>query len=368
MSSLSALPDHEVARILIPEAEGTHLTGDAAKRRVSGNSGLLPFAVDPRRGRIYWGDIADHPLREWQYTYTMQYLSETGSIGECFTTDFDVLYDDGLITDGNAPDAFIYHISRCGSTLIAKALARVDRNIVINQGSPLQRGFWAQLTDSFRRPLEPTEDNLTAFRTIIRAMARRRRESQSSAIVKFVSWNTLCIDFISQAFPQIPSLFMYREPVEVIASVIQRPTPALVAKGNRLGDLIAGGAPEGPVGESDIQYLARCTANYFRAALEATDNENLKLVNYRAISPETFEDILNRGLDLHPSLPELETMKKQFRFHSKDDANSTEFRSDGLQKASLITKQGKTDIATLCGDLLARLDRAPQNLFDKGQN
>lgn len=366
MSSLSALPDHEVARILVPEADRTHLEGDAAKHRIVGNPGLLPLAVDPRCGRVYWGDIADHPLKEWQYTYTMQFLSETGSIGESFTTDFDVLLDDGLITDGIDPDAFIFHISRCGSTLIAKALARVDHNIVINQGSPLQHGFWAQVTNGFRHPLEATDENITAFRTIIRAMARRRREVQSSAIVKFVSWNTLCIDFIKQAFPDVPSLFMYRDPVEVIASVIQRPTPALLAKGNRLGALISGGPAKNPVGETDIQYLARCTANYFRAALVSADNKDLKLVNYRSISPETFEDILNRGLDLHPSRIELETMKKQFRFHSKDDGNATEFRSDGLQKASLLSDAGKEDVAALCGNWLAGLDNSPQNLFKAG--
>jgi len=363
MSSLSALPDHEVARILVPEADRTHLTGDAAAQRISGNPGVLPLAVDPRRGRIYWGDIADHPLKEWQYTYTMQFLSETGTIGESFTTDFDVLLEDGLITDGIDPDAFIFHISRCGSTLIAKALARVDYNIVINQGSPLQHGFWAQLTDGFRRPLEPTDENLTAFRTIIRAMARRRRDSQNSAIVKFVSWNTLCIDFIRQAFPGVPSLFMYRDPVEVIASVIQRPTPALVAKGNRLGALISRGAAGADTHESDIQYLARCTANYFRAALEAAGHGDLTLLNYRNISPETFEDILNRGLSLHPSRVELETMKKQFRFHSKDDANEKEFRGDGARKASLIPDDGKAGIVSECGNLMAGLDQSPQNLF-----
>ncbi|GAB4121616.1 MAG: hypothetical protein Kow00104_05150 [Rhodothalassiaceae bacterium] len=362
MSSLSALPDHEVARILMPQALGRHLSRADALAAIAADPGFVPIAVDPRDGRVFWANIGDHPLKEWQFTYTMQYLSETDKIRDAFTSDFEVLEDAGSAVGGLEPSAFIFHISRCGSTLLAKALARLDSNIVINQGSALQRGFWAALTDDFRRPLAPTPEALAAFRHILLAMARRRRESNRTAIVKFVSWNTLYIDFIRKAFPEVPCLFLYRDPVEVIASVIQRPTPALVAKGGRLASVLLGEFADAGKDMSDIAYLAACTANYFRAALAAAD-DGLGLLNYRDIRPENFAEILDRGLGIRPEAGELETMREQFRFHSKDDGDARPFQSDSLEKSRMISQEDKAAISRISHSLFTKLDRSAHNLF-----
>jgi len=363
MPALSALPDHEVIRALLPEALETHLDRGEAAARIAANPGLLPVAVDPMgRGKVFWADIGDHPLREWQFTYTMQHLVEARAIKSAFTTDFDIFEDDTIGADGIEPSGLIFHVSRCGSTLMAKALARLDSNIVVNQGTPLQRGFWARLTDDFRRPLEPSPENLQAFRRLVLAMTRRRSPAHTTAFVKLVSWNTLYFDFIRQAFPGVPLLFLYRDPVEVIASVIQRPVPALLAKGSRQGALLVNDDNADTSGMTDLEYLARCTAQYMKAALKGTE-AGLKVLNYSSVTPENFATILECGLSFNPGEDELAVMREQFKYHSKDDKDSKEFQVDNAEKSKTISDADKAMIRRICGDLVERLDRSPANLF-----
>ena len=148
MTALYALPDHQVVTDLIPSVAERHLSLAQAIRVIRERPGLIPIAIDPSAGgRVLWADLGSHPFREWQFMYTVHRLAADGAIGEAFSTDMDILLADEILGDTISPSGLIFHISRCGSTLLAKALARSPRNIVINQGGPLQRGFWAYITD-----------------------------------------------------------------------------------------------------------------------------------------------------------------------------------------------------------------------------
>jgi hypothetical protein len=363
VTALFALPDHEVVGALLPGIEDRHLDRAEALKKIADNPGIVPVAIDPfGGGRILWADIADNPLREWQFIYTIKHLAEADAIGETFTSDFDILDDDAVGSDGIYPTGFIFHVSRCGSTLVAKAVARSEHNIVINQGGPLQRGFWAALTDDWRHELEATPENLARFRRLVLAMSRKRRPDQTTSFVKFISWNVLYLDFISRAFPDVPSVFLYRDPVEVIASVMKETTAALVSKGGRQASFLIGekGAPT--AGMTDIEYLAHCYANYFKTALEAV-RHGIHLVNYTDITPATFPAILGRGLAAEIPDDDMSVMLEQFRFHSKDDEDATKFEPDVEQKIASISQDDTRMINELCATLVGNLDESPGNLF-----
>ena len=363
MLALSALPDHEVTRALLPDIVKTHLDHHDALRKIAKNRCIIPIAIDPvGHGKVYWADVGKHPFREWQFTYTVKYLAESGSIKSAFTTDFDILKDDAIGADGIYPGGLIFHISRCGSTLIAKGLARLDSNIVITQGGPLQRGFWAKMTDDFRKPLKPTKENLAIFRRLVLAMTRRRTDRQVASFLKFVSWNVVHLDFIQKAFPDVPALFLYRNPVEVIASTVQRPTPALLAKGGRQAPILIGDTKADTMDMSDTEYLAHCCAQYFRAALGGV-KDGLKVLNYTSLGPEHFPEILSRALQVNPTEDELTLMVEQFKYHSKDDQNTQEFRGDSDEKSKSVPFAERAMIKRLCKDLVKKLDQSKANLF-----
>lgn len=366
MTALYALPDHEVVMDLIPGIAEVHLDIEEAIARIHAIPGMVPVAIDPEsecagNGKVLWADIGDQPFREWQFMYTIEAMAKEDRIGETFTTDFAILQDDRVLADPIEPSGFMFHISRCGSTLSAKALARSPQHVVITQGGPLQRGFWAVITRDWKQEAEPSAENLKAFRNLVLAMTRRRRPEQALAFVKLISWNTLYMDFILRAFPGVPAIFLYREPVEVIASVLRETTAVLWAKGKRQAGFLTGLDWRETEPMDKVEYLALCFRRYLELAL--ANGEKASLVNYTSIKPENFPAILARGLDFHPDGNELALMLEQFQYHSKDDSDKQAFKADSAQKRDEIPAADKAQIAAICGDLVSRLDSSPSNLF-----
>lgn len=366
MTALYALPDHEVIEGLIPGISRAHVGNEEALARIHATNGMVPLAVDPQgegssKAKILWADLGDHPFREWQYMYTVQSLAQSGGIGDAFTTDFSILLDDRVLADPITPSGFIFHTSRCGSTLTAKALARSPRHVVINQGGPLQRGFWAAITREWTCEASPNPENLTAFRNLVLAMARRRQPQQDRSFIKFISWNTLYASFIMEAFPQMSALFLYRDPVEVVASVLRDTTAVLWAKGKRQAGFLTGLDWRETVEMRDVEYLAHCFARYFETAKKNVGR--ISPLNYVDITQENFPTILKRGLQFDPGGDEMALMLEQFKYHSKDDSNQKRFKSDREEKRASITETDKGLIDDLCRDLVEKLDRNPANLF-----
>jgi len=371
LTALYALPDHEVVTGLIPGIGQRYLGVDEAVARIRATPGMVPIAIDPETesggaGKVLWADIGDHPFREWQFMYTLEALAKSGAIGESFTSDFAILQDDRILADPIEPSGFLFHISRCGSTLTAKALARSPRHVVINQGGPLQRGFWATITRDWTQEAAPSPENLKAFRNLVLAMTRRRRSEQALAFVKFISWNTLYIDFAMRAFAQVPALFLYREPVEVIASVLRETSAVLWAKGRRQAGFLTGLDWRTTQDMDTVEYLALCFARYLRLAEGASGR--VAHVNYPAINQANFPQILSRGLNFDPGADELALMQEQFQFHSKDDSDQQKFRSDSAEKRASIPDADRQRVAEICGGLMEKLDSSPANLFPRSQS
>ena len=260
----------------------------------------MPVAVNPNGpGLVYFADIGDTPLVEWKYIYTIERLAAENSIKEVFSTDLALLERDDLISNGMQPHGLLFHVSRCGSTLLTKALGRSPHNLIINQGGPLQEGFWAALTDYWQRPPEINARSISMFQNLVSLMARRRRPEYRYCFVKFISWNIIYLDFVQAAFPDSAALYLYRDPVEVIATVLQETTAVLRAKGHRQAVPLSGLAPEVTAGMSDVEFLARCFANYFEIAQQGADANRLSLINYQQLKQvEAFPDILARGFNL----------------------------------------------------------------------
>ena len=202
------------------------------------------------------------------------------------------------------------------------------------------------------------------LRNLIRLMARRRSPLQQVSFVKFISWNTLYLDFIMAALADVPSVFLYRDPVEVIASVLKETTAALWAKGRRQARFLSGLNEDVTRSMSDSSYLANCYANYFRAALGA-DSNRVSHINYKDLNSASFSRIVNHGLGHRPTAQDLTRMAEQFKYHSKDDTDSIEFRADSAAKRAAIPSDERRMIEALCAGLIDRLDNAPNNLFVK---
>lgn len=364
---LYAQPDHEVMETLLPSIGSRRLGVEAALERLRRQPGLTPVAINPAgSGSIYFADIGAARLLEWKHIYTIERLARENAIGEVFSTDLSLLDRDQPVDDGIPPQGLIFHCSRCGSTLFTKALASVPANLAINQGGPLQEGFWAAITERWREAPEPSPRKLRMLRNLVLLLTRRRRPEYRRSFIKFISWNVIYLDFIRRAFPEARILYLYRDPVEVIATVLQETTAVLRSKGQPRATSLTGLAPEATAGMSDSIYLAHCFAHYFHTVLQAAERFELHLMDYtQTRDPDRFPDTLARGLALEPAATELASMLKQFRYYSKDDTKNTPYTGEPGDLLHRLDSREKQAIRDICGAGLAALDSSRHNLYPR---
>ncbi|MCP3137685.1 sulfotransferase family protein [Pyxidicoccus xibeiensis] len=108
----------------------------------------------------------------------------------------------------------VFHMSRCGSTLVAQLLAALPRHIVLSEAGPVD----TVLRSHLRRPDITEAQRIEWLRAVVGALGQRRHAEEEAVFLKLDAWHTLELPLLQRAFPGVPWLFLYRDPVEVMAS------------------------------------------------------------------------------------------------------------------------------------------------------
>jgi hypothetical protein len=195
----------------------------------------------------------------------------------------------------------VYHMSRCGSTLIGRQLGAMERNIVGSEPAPID--------EVLQLPLKyPGLDRTEQVRWL-RAMAGalgQRRNGEDALYLKTDCWHVHHLDLMREAFPETPWIFLYRDPVEVMVSQARIPAawtvPAIVHP-QRLSMEMSDWDPR----ELDV-YRARALAKICAAGLRAVQQtDGGLLVNYNEL-PEAMYTRLLTHFDLREE--DLPAMRK----------------------------------------------------------
>jgi hypothetical protein len=195
-------------------------------------------------------------------------------------TDVDVLQDWADRRPGLPPDGFIFHMSRCGSTLVAQMLAARTDSIVLSEAAPF---------DAMLRPPAtiPQQQHIRWLRALVSAMGQPRIGTERHFFIKLDCWHILDLSLIRRAFPSVPWMFLYREPRQVMASHLRQrgvqTVPALV------DPLLFGIEPDAALTMPGAEYCARVLGRLCAAAAGAPGGG---LVNYRQLPDAVFETIL----------------------------------------------------------------------------
>ena len=108
------------------------------------------------------------------------------------------------------PDGFIFHMSRCGSTLVARMLAALPGTALVAEAAPLDAIVRLAVCADWPEPRR-----IAALRAMVGALGRR---PAARYIVKLNAWHALALPLFRAAFPNVPWLFLYRDPAEILAS------------------------------------------------------------------------------------------------------------------------------------------------------
>lgn len=172
--------------------------------------------------RLYWQGTV--PMVDWCYLgglrFTHPFFNQTieTALQRPFSlffrhqTNLDFLDALNSACPGLAPTGFIFHMSRCGSTLVAQMLAALPRALVISEAGPID------FVLSGGRTPATTEQRARWLSRLIGALGRPRDPGQANYFLKFDSWHILQLPLIRETFPQVPWVFLYRDPLDVLAS------------------------------------------------------------------------------------------------------------------------------------------------------
>ena len=112
-------------------------------------------------------------------------------------TSLEVLVEWQRARPGLQPSGFIFHMSRCGSTLLTQMLAALPQNIVISEASPISGILRAKSS------MATDEQKVAWLRAMLSALGQRRSGRETHFFVKFDSWHTFNLSLIRRAFPDV---------------------------------------------------------------------------------------------------------------------------------------------------------------------
>jgi hypothetical protein len=182
------------------------------------------------------------------------------------------------------PSGFIFHISRCGSTVMSRMLAAAEANIVVSEASVIDATIQA-----LRRHAVLSEERRARWlAAVVGALGHKRNHGDRHYFVKLDSWHTNALPLFRRAFPDVPWVFLYREPGAVLASHLRMP-----------GTQMLPGVAESLYG-LERRYGPGCTEDYFARVLAKIAEPVAAhyraggglLVNYRELPQALFTAVL----------------------------------------------------------------------------
>jgi hypothetical protein len=208
---------------------------------------------------------------------------------------------------GLKPDGFIFHLSRCGSTLVSQMLAALPQNIVISEAPPL---------DFVLRSGEVCDEiRVEWLRWMINAFGQKRSYHEENFFIKFDSWNTRQINLIKRAFPDVPWIFLYRNPVEIMVSHIRRRGAHMIPW------VIKGILPELSFEESlqlpPEEYFARVLGKVCESVLDSLIKGEGLAVNYTEL-PQAVPALILKHFKVELNRKDVDKMFETAKFNAKN--------------------------------------------------
>lgn len=310
--------------------------------------------------RLYWQQ--SRPLLDWCYMGTRRFTEPffEQTLDECLRHPFNLLFRHQTpievlaelqeVEPGLHPTGFIFHMSRCGSTLVSQMLAALPQNIVISEAGTID----SVLRASFLHPNVTDEQQIAWLRWIVSALARRHDDVGANYLfIKFDSWHTLSMPLILRAFPGVPWIFVCRDPAEVIVSHLRHPSGRMLsgmAETHLLGlDMatIAGMPLE--------EYCALVLARICETALRHQTKSAGTIIDYRQL-PEAVCSLLPDVFRVTYSESDLELMRRTSQLNAK--APAARFADDTAAKKRETTDAVRQSVDKWVGSLYEQLNAA----------
>ncbi|MFN8012581.1 MAG: hypothetical protein U0P81_14520 [Holophagaceae bacterium] len=167
-------------------------------------AGWIPWRPTEGQEALEWLPLDGRPFLEPFFEDALRRLRRTTRDRRPVRTAGEALDAplDGL--PAAAPALFIFHVSRCGSTLLAQMLATDPATVVLSE--PPLLDHLARHGQAARIP------------ALLRLLGQRQRASERRLVVKLDSWALAYHGALRALFPGVPFALLYRRPGPILES------------------------------------------------------------------------------------------------------------------------------------------------------
>jgi hypothetical protein len=285
--------------------------------------------------RVRWIEVGARRLSEPFLEQTFDIVRNATPSPREVDTDLETLLRIGRRLPASRPAGLIFHVSHCGSTLIANVLKAAENTVVVSESSAVA---------SLLRPYaEPPGRYLAdrwavtqraALEALFATHACYRTATPERLVMKCASLNILSLSAVRAWWPDVPCVVVVRDPIEVMVANITsgwwmqlKSNPPLAREILRWKDLT-------PEDMSDEEYCARLLAEFLTSALGARGG-NCKVIDYEELDRGGLGQIADF---FQIPIPDGEgNLAEELGRYSKDPAGELRFRDDRAQKRLLAT-------------------------------
>ncbi len=237
--------------------------------------------------------------------------------------------------DAIEPNGFIYHLSRSGSTLVGRALGSLTGVRVLSEPAPLDQMLRAM---SHR----PFDEQVLATRSMLRSLAPGYSVADRALIVKLDAWHIHLFPVLRAAFPDVPWIFLSRDPVQVMVS----------HEGQRAAQMIPTTLPRNllqvPDGDLNLtEYGAHVLAGILRSAVRFQGDGGM-FVDYTEL-PDALTTRIAPLFGI-TGVPTAEVLAANAKHPT------TIFEADGETKRSVASESMRLTTSAIIGDAHAAFE------------
>ncbi|HEY1719816.1 MAG TPA: 2OG-Fe(II) oxygenase [Magnetospirillaceae bacterium] len=317
-------------RLALPEVMSTEVANDTPAREDAPKE-WVPVGADitGTGPAVRWLQLGGCDFSRPFYSQAIEMAIEHQREASSRTTSLEEL-ESLCTTPLAAPSGLVFHMSRCGSTLVSRMLAAANDTLVISEPDPINDilgPYWRGTSEAERR---------RALRLVLAAFGGLRRPGQSGYVVKFSSWNVWYLTSLLADLRGVPKVFVYRDPVEVLVSLMNDPPEWAALRHNTAAASMMLGVPRDLIQTmSAEEYCARFLRGILDAVL-AHAGPSWLFVNYNELPDAVYERIpahfgaapdTERGMRMHAVTG----------VHSRDRFLAKPFSDDRAKKLAAAT-------------------------------
>ncbi len=228
----------------------------------------------------------------------------------------------------------IFHVTRCGSTLVSRMLDCLRDCQVYDEPRVMLRlcgPVWH---------LAPPVMRQAALEAVLGGLGQPIKPQATALVLKLALFEWLSLPLLAACRPGLPKLMIIRDPLEVLVSNLLKPPIWAGNKELQIAPLASGVARSAQRAMSDQEYIARCLGKAMDALADAIERAPADwIIIDHAELPDAIHDRLLPRLGIVPLPAERMAMDAQARLYSKRKEAAGVYIPDSDRKHAAATPE-----------------------------